>query len=86
MSDRIKAEGDLSGARTLLRLITDKFPLPVGQHHGLAVSDSDPDGLILYIIMGTQWQSVKLDSDDLQKDPKLLAEEIVNIVCGCSAP
>ena len=78
-SDKASYSG-LSSARELLRLLTDRFPPPEGQHHGLMLRDDDNRGLDLMLRVEGGGQLVHLDKEDLDKIPNELFQMITELV------
>ena len=77
----------MEGIRDLLRLLTDKFPPPVGQRHAVTVADGFEDveemenvNLVITLSTDTGFLPVYLPDEDLKKSGQILFDEIMNLL------
>lgn len=69
----------MKNALTLLQLATDKFPPTNNCNHGLILSSLG--GLQFSLMIDNQWKIFYLDGpDDLEKDPKIILDEIEQLL------
>ena len=66
----------MKAVRSLLRIVTDRFPPPEGRKHGITLSD-DRESLVLAIARPDDWQTFLLDAEDLARDPAVVAHDVI---------
>ena len=67
----------------LLQALTEVIPPKPGQHHALTLLDDCPS-LMLHVIRDDKFITITLDEDDLDRDGKAVAKDVLSILNSLS--
>jgi hypothetical protein len=70
----------LHGARTLLGMLTVRFPPPQGKSHALLLRTDGEEGMLMILHVGEKSGQFLLDSGDMDKPIRTLVSELTLVI------